>query len=371
MAKEKSTRKMRVLVIIGAVLLVVVVAVVYQLLFRSNFEVKTNAVTTNTDPVTGSLRKMRKKLKKYPYLYENAFGGRVAELEYGTYVIPGLKSTRTLETNKDRKPSICTSMTPQGLAVTEKYLLVSAYCRTHTHNSVIYVIDKQTHEFIKEIVLKGKPHVGGLAYDTVNKMVWVSSFANGFAQANNFSLEELETYQFSDGYKPMSYTNVYNIYTIARDSFMTYYEEHLYLGYYRNDEMSIMEKFKIEKGGGLKMKDGFDLGLSDQIPSPEDIAIIGGKVQGIAFYKNMMLMSHSYGIEPSTLAFYRNTNSINYFMEQYALQVEKMPQKMEQIYVDGDDLYVLFESAAYAYRGYSFPVIDRILKVSLKSRQVK
>lgn len=68
-----------------------------------------------------------------------AFDGREKEKEYGTYVIPGLKNTRTLLTKKGATPAMCTSMTPQGLAVTEDYVLVSAYCSTQKHNSVIYV----------------------------------------------------------------------------------------------------------------------------------------------------------------------------------------------------------------------------------------
>lgn len=38
---------------------------------------------------------------------------------------------------------------------------------------------------------------------------------------------------------------------------------------------------------------------------------------------------------------------------------------IEQIVVEGDDLYVLFESGAYAYRGYTGNVVDRVLKLSL------
>ena len=38
---------------------------------------------------------------------------------------------------------------------------------------------------------------------------------------------------------------------------------------------------------------------------------------------------------------------------------------IEQIVVDGDDLYVLFASGAYAYRGYAGNVVDRVLKLNL------
>ena len=45
----------------------------------------------------------------------------------------------------------------------------------------------------------------------------------------------------------------------------------------------------------------------------------------------------------------------------------RLPEKLEQIYVDGDDLYVLFESAAYSYRASSLVKMDRILKLDLKT----
>ena len=33
--------------------------------------------------------------------------------------------------------------------------------------------------------------------------------------------------------------------------------------------------------------------------------------------------------------------------------------------MDGDDLYVMFESCAYAYRAASVNIVDRVLKLSL------
>ena len=41
------------------------------------------------------------------------------------------------------------------------------------------VIDKEKHNFIKEVILPGQPHVGGLAYDPEHKLLWYSSNING------------------------------------------------------------------------------------------------------------------------------------------------------------------------------------------------
>ena len=101
-----------------------------------------------------SFKSRRDLLSLTPEVKRAALYGRATEIDYGTYIIPGLNATETQVFGEKNTSSICTSMTPQGLAVTEDYLLVTAYCHTNTHNSVIYVIDKKTHEFVKEIVLR-------------------------------------------------------------------------------------------------------------------------------------------------------------------------------------------------------------------------
>ncbi len=57
------------------------------------------------------------------------------------------------------------------------------YCHAKKHNSVIYMINKESHRFIKEIILPGQPHVGGLAYDSEHQILWYSSNTQELAQA--------------------------------------------------------------------------------------------------------------------------------------------------------------------------------------------
>ncbi len=110
---------------------------------------------------------------------------------------------------KGATPAMCTSMTPQGLAVTEDYVLVSAYCSTQKHNSVIYVIDKEKHNFFKEVILPGQPHVGGLAYDSEHKVLWYSSnikrdrtgsqYKDGYNRSLGFMMTAICRCIFPDG----------------------------------------------------------------------------------------------------------------------------------------------------------------------------
>ena len=59
------------------------------------------------------------------------------------------------------------------------------------------MIDKETHEFVKEIVLPNKAHVGSLAYDGENNNLLVCGSRNGGAQVNALDMESVEAYDFS------------------------------------------------------------------------------------------------------------------------------------------------------------------------------
>lgn len=56
--------------------------------------------------------------------------------------------------------------------------------------------------------------------------------------------------------------------------------------------------------------------------------------------------------------FTRNPDKRLYVDENSAISY-RFPERIEQIFVDGDDLYVLFESAAYAYSAASVNIVDR------------
>ena len=247
-----------------------------------------------------------------------AFHGRAAEIDYGTYVIPGLTSTRTQIFGEKGSSDLCISMTPQGLAVTEDYLLVSAYCHSGTHNSVIYVIDKKTHEFIKELVLRNKSHVGGLAYDPIHHNIWISGMSRGIPQVNAITLEQLEEYSFQEEYQPIVYSQSYDLYAITRTSFITYHDNALYVGYFTQNTASVLEEYDIAEDGTLITQVTSDtpdfVDSLTPIALPSDMRVITEQAQGVAFYKDKILFSHSYGIFPSTLQVFKN-NSFQKLLE--------------------------------------------------------
>lgn len=226
----KHSFRIFILKILAVVFVLCICYFLYAFVYRAKTELPTKAVVTNRGAAVYTLRGQKQMLSQKEDFSYFAFDGREKEKEYGTYVIPGLKNTRTLLTKKGATPAMCTSMTPQGLAVTEDYVLVSAYCSTQKHNSVIYVIDKEKHNFIKEVILPGQPHVGGLAYDPEHKLLWYSSNINGIAQAVSIKMDTIEAYDYDDSHLPVDTFQIVSLYGIVRDSFMTFYKGCLYVG---------------------------------------------------------------------------------------------------------------------------------------------
>ena len=331
----------------------------YAFRYRADVEPETKLTRTNTDAVY-SKEQYEKTIRRSKSMYNYVSG------DGGAYVVPGLKATKTLKSRTKGKPSICTSMTPQGLAVTEEYILISAYCRTKEHNSVIYVLDKETHEFVKEIVLNTRAHVGGMAYDTMNQVLWVTGQGTTWAQANAITLSHLKKYKFEEKYRPLKFDMSYNLYRMKRASFMTYHDGALFVGFFTQDNASIIEKYLINADGTLYEKEDRNLkrtvGVIDPVACAVSMQVISGKVQGMAFYNNKILLTRSYGMLPSEIQIF-NYSRYGILSSSEAYKTITVPERLEQIYQDGSDIYVLFESAAYSYRMSSFNRIDRVVKL--------
>lgn len=349
---------------------------IYQYVYRMYSEPRTRLKATNTGPVLYSRDQLFSKLKRYPEVFTTErLQTLYREKEFGSYIIPGLKATKTLE---GKTISMCTSMTPQGLAVSDRYLFISAYCHTHRHRSVIYVIDKESHEFVKEIVLPDKSHVGGLAYDTIHDNLWVSGMIGGTAYANAYSLTVLEKYSLEEQQEPLSYTQSVPLHTLPRNSFMTYDNNQIYAGSFTLKEQSQVQMFDLKEDGTFaqeynsRIAEEFGLGPEKQpFAIPHSMMTIGAQVQGIAHFRyrfgRYAALSQSYGLSKSKLRIFSDTALIdgNYIlMDENAVATYILPDKLEQICIADGKIYMLFESAAYAYRARGESV-DRVLSIPL------
>lgn len=346
-----------VLVIVGSYL-------AYAFIYRGRNEPPTKRKTTNQEAAYYTLRGQIQMLSQKEELMAFAFEDRKKEREYGTYIIPGLKATQTLLTSEGDMPAMCTTMTPQGLTVTEDYVFVSAYCHAKKHNSVIYMINKESHRFIKEIILPGQPHVGGLAYDSEHQILWYSSNTQELAQAVSLTMESIENYDYDAGRHPIATNQIASLYGIVRDSFMTFYDGCLYVGCFTKYTDSAIARYAVDDQGNLINTMDEGLGMNFGMAVPLDYSTISEQAQGMTFYNDKLLLSHSFGILPSRVVFYEKSDKRLYVDENSAVSY-RFPERIEQIFVDGDDLYVLFESAAYAYSSASVNIVDRVLKLSL------
>ena len=148
---------------------------------------------------------------------------------------------------------------------------------------------------------------------------------------------------------------------------MTYHDGALFVGFFTQDEASVIEKYLINADGTLYEKTDMNLkrtvGVIDPVACAVSMQVISGKVQGMAFYNNKILLTRSWGVLPSEVQVF-NYSRYGILSTSEAYKTIKFPERLEQIYQDGSDIYALFESAAYSYRMASITKIDRVLKLN-------
>ncbi len=176
-----------------------------------------------------------------------------------TCPIPGLEKTNVYG-------DVCTCMTPQGLCVTEDYIFISAYCnvkkykaeleenkdygtnaekleaeKNHkTHNSVIYIVDRESGEYIKNMVLPDTNHVGGLATD--GKVIYVAKSTD--EQVSVITLKQVEKVLAT---KSLSVNAEYD-YTVdcgCTASFVTYFDGILWVGVFNEKANGELNAFAV------------------------------------------------------------------------------------------------------------------------------
>lgn len=321
------------------------------------YEYKTDLTSTNTTPsIYDTKEELMDDLEEsYPFFAEYLNNNETTEM----YVIPGMEMTESfsIKTNKKVK---CTSMTPQGLAVTEKYIFISAYCYTHKHHSVLYVLDRKTKKFIKELVLDSTSHVGGLAFDNMHNKLWVAEYKNSKSYVGSLKLEDIEKYDIRDN-KKIEYTDFVLLKGIKRASFITYNNNSLLVGYFNLFKHGYFKIYNINNKGTINK----NTNITRKIDK---------KIQGMAYDNNILYLSQSYSSNNSKLIIFDKVTDIknnNNYYEDKAKDSISLPEKLEQIYVYKDKLYMLFESSAFSYKFTSNNHIDRVISFSLTGKEVK
>lgn len=295
--------------------------------------------------------------------YHASFYEQKQGMNYGLIPIPGMEYSDSVTGGFHSERDTCTSMTPQGITVSDNYIFVSAYCYTREHNSVIYIIDRKEGTFVKEIVLPEKTHAGGLAYDPDFGTLWIATkmkqkTENGMETVSALACitdEDIASYSFADTGRPIEYRNICPT-QFRSNSCLTYKDGYIYIGYWMKSKMamSIAGKFKVRKSG-VSVKD-----------RASEILHIPGQVQGIACNDNQIYFTVSYGLKKSTILMYNTEEEdVRIFSASSPEKSIDLPQMLEEICLYDNMLYTLFESSAFAYR-YTAPVcMDHIVKIRI------
>jgi fibronectin type 3 domain-containing protein len=266
-----------------------------------------------------------------------------------SFVIPGLVTT-----NIGGFASV--SMCPQGITFTKDYLLMTAYDMKSEENSVIYVMDKSTKKLLTTLILPSKTHAGGIAYDGTN--VWIPTGT----RVSSIPFDEIEMAVL--GGEPYSYIN-YNT-TSQVDltvSYMTYYDDMLWLGTYNELQTTKMYSYSIDD---IESEPSLMQQYTVTMPT---------RVQGMAFTsKGNLILSRSCQLYKGLRGYMRQ---LDLYLPDFSaisddgiiplgesLKTMEMPSMNEDIAIDGDYLYVNFESGAFANASYQ---MDRISAFKLST----
>lgn len=269
--------------------------------------------------------------------------------------IPGMPETK--EQDFLNNYIFSESQCPQGICITDDYVLITSYSDTKNTLGELMVFDRKSGDYLVTLGMDSNSHLGGIAFDGQN--VWVcNSYTNTLERISYDFIDLMAT---ANSKQVIDATGVVDIFKIDnKPSCITYYGGRLWvathtllfdskmLAYHyseKNDELTALSSYKI--------------------PS---------KVQGVTFDENgKVYLSTSYGRNSSSyLKCYRSLIALSSRPNQPDIKVEMPPGSEELDSVD-DCLYIIFESAGEKYlegtdgKGSSISPIDKILCVNTDS----
>ncbi len=260
--------------------------------------------------------------------------------------------------NQIEIPKLEDNWIPQGICKTDDYLFVSAYDPKMEEGksgeggrpSVIFVIDNRTHKHIKTLTFEGevegevidlRSHFGAIDYVDKNNILYIADSTNGILW--QVSMDAIYSAIEEEGKSAKVSVETILVEREVKISFLTYHNGLLYIG--QHDKDSESENFMI----------GYDLSSNEAKTGKIPLQI---KSQGITFvdYQEQLylLTSCSRGVDnPSTLVVEKIEESIdekgNIILKKHIEKELDLPNMSEDLYVDGENVYICFESAAEYY----------------------
>lgn len=267
--------------------------------------------------------------------------------------------------------------TPQGLALSDDQVFVSAYDHKHKLNSVVFVFD-YSGAFVKTISLRNKAHVGGIGYDQEARVLWIGDSRDGRAAISGILQDAIDTYDIH-ALAPIEYAVSYIVDSLEGVSTLDFHGDLLWASYFTNDpDESQIQVFSLDYSepddeGFVELTDVGDTERSYIDKDGEhhiyaDLALTAPKeVQGLAFDDTHLYVAQSFGTKNSRLTRYDLAVDEDSAVFTNGVSIE-LPPYLEQIALSGEDgasdIHPLFESAQPAYRKKVDVFVDRIVTIT-------
>ena len=249
-------------------------------------------------------------------------------------------------------PGLNTTMVPQGMCKSNDYIYVSAYERTKSGFSCVYIINISTGKLVKTVWLKDSTnHVGGITtngtylYITCGSKIGVVALSTINNASNNADIElTYMTIKNDVGEKVKCSTCVYDSATNL-----------LWVGQFNETSTDYAYAYTVN---GIK-----SLTYNTKIKVPQ-------YTQGLFFDGNIVYYSTSYGRNRSSNIYKCSVSKSGKNYTYTKLKTIVAPPTSEGIFIYNDNLYILFENASRHYMtSDSIPKypIDRICSYKLKA----
>ena len=226
----------------------------------------------------------------------------------------------------------------QGLCIVDNYILLSAYDNSHVNNSIIYVL--YNYKIVNICKLYNNAHVGGIAYDTIHEMIWITDKKGTISSYNKNDILHNDSAQPILTKVDVS-SGLINVYGNLGCAYVCINNDKLYVGNYSKDN-PILKEYLILDDGSIDLKN-------------EKIYSFCKYVQGISFINvnnnTYLFGSSSWGrIVNSIINIFSFNDNISNFDEKNKIILE-LPPMSEQIALNkNNELLVVFESNAAKFK---------------------
>lgn len=269
--------------------------------------------------------------------------------------IPGMPGTK--EEDFLNNYIFSESQCPQGLCITDEYILVTSYSEDEGSLGELMVFSRENGEYLVTLGMDADSHLGGIAYDGEN--VWVCNSHDMTIERIAYDFIQLMATQNSK--QVVDATGVVDIFKVNnKPSCITYYGGRLWVATHNIITKSKMVAYYYDE------EDAKLTGLSSyKIPA---------RVQGVTFDSTgKVYLSTSYGRDMSSyIKGYKSLINLSTRPNSPDFTIE-MPPGSEELDAVDESLFIIFESAGEKYlegtdgKGNSPAPIDKILKINIDS----